>query len=220
MSADVDAAWARLRSGLSKAYVASDIDSAIATVRPDIEAAIRAETERVRVKDVYAFEAGLAEGRAESAETLAALRDFLELRPSGHVGPERVPWFTHCGISHGENRPDCVVCAALAATPAEAYDDDAFLDDDRLIVGAATPAVSGDYGDLPPGGPIYVDAATPAEAPILTRREPLDVEVLHRAMLHHWGVTMANQMHVCVGGIGSCAEDIAAEYARLAEAEK
>lgn len=44
----------------------------------------------------------------------------------------------------------------------------------------------------------------------------LDMERLHRALLHHQSVTMENRLHVCVGGVGSCASDIAAAY--LAEA--
>jgi allophanate hydrolase subunit 2 len=41
----------------------------------------------------------------------------------------------------------------------------------------------------------------------------LDVERLHGAMLTHW--EKVARLHVCVGGFGSCASDIAAEYARL-----
>lgn len=42
---------------------------------------------------------------------LAEAVAMLALRPSPRV--DGLPWFDHCGISHGENRPDCVICEWL-----------------------------------------------------------------------------------------------------------
>lgn len=44
----------------------------------------------------------------------------LALRPFGHAGPERIPWFSHCGISHAADVPKCVACDLLAAIPTDA----------------------------------------------------------------------------------------------------
>ena len=50
------------------------------------------------------------EGALREAET------FIALRPSGHTGPldDRIPWFQHGGIAHGEDRPDCMACQHIA----------------------------------------------------------------------------------------------------------
>ena len=72
------------------------------------EAGIRAKSIEVSAAARPAVGEGL---RTE----IAKLREFLTLTPHGTVGPDKVPWFIHCGISHGDDRPDCAVCAALAA---------------------------------------------------------------------------------------------------------
>ena len=115
MSADVDAAWARLRSGLSKAYVASDIDSAIATVRPDIEAAIRAEM-RKQFDDV-GYQRGFDNGYEHAAKELAALREAL-LGADTALSELIADGWSSLSVRRAF-RAQNEVRAALAATPAE-----------------------------------------------------------------------------------------------------
>ncbi|MEK0431477.1 MAG: hypothetical protein RL139_1281, partial [Gemmatimonadota bacterium] len=71
----------------------------------------------------------------EARARIGELESLLELRPAGHVGPERIPWFQHCGISHAAGA-ECVVCALLArsaleasAVPSEPYMNDYVLDE-------------------------------------------------------------------------------------------
>jgi hypothetical protein len=63
------------------------------------------------------------QARAQSADALRAAEEllreaetFIALRPSGHTGSldDRIPWFQHGGIAHGEDRPHCMACQHLA----------------------------------------------------------------------------------------------------------
>ena len=57
----------------------------------------------------------------------AAAQDALsliELQPHGFTGlNHEIPWFMHGGISHGENRPDCLACQTEAALRAALGDE-------------------------------------------------------------------------------------------------
>lgn len=79
----------------------------------------------VRMLIVAAEERGRAEARQQDTLNVERLREenvqfrkMLALRLSGFTGARHeIPWYEHCGISHGADRPDCIVCRALAAEP-------------------------------------------------------------------------------------------------------